>query len=88
MKKADGSACESPAENAEVFRSFFEGLYGLEEVVDFSVLDDLEQLPVLHHLDNLPPDSEITKAVQRLNLSSPGKSKITAAMAKSLLLDP
>ena len=27
MKKSDGSLCTTPEENAEVFRSHFEGLY-------------------------------------------------------------
>ena len=90
MKKPDGNGgwttAESPAENAQMLGdSFAELLSRKEGVLDDEILDWIEQQPTMHDLDRDPDDDEIEKAVRRLNLSSPGKSKVSAAMVKALL---
>ena len=61
MKKPDGSVCNSTEENADVFKTHFEELFGQLSEVDASVLDLLEQLPVRQGLDHLPTDEEFEK---------------------------
>ena len=80
MKKSDGSLCTTPEENAEVFRSHFEGSPEYDE----SVLDLLQEIPVTAS-DATPSDEEIRKATTMLRNTAPGNSGIPAQLWKALL---
>ena len=86
MKKEGGGHCVTPQENAEVFSSFFQGLYGREAEVDESALDGIEQQEVMVELDEAPTVADVIEAVKRLNNSTPGESQISAQMLKTLLV--
>ena len=62
MKKPDGSLCETPEENAEVFRQHFENLYSTIPNTDESVLEHVEAVLIPPALDALPDNEEIRKA--------------------------
>ena len=47
LKKADGTTCKSPEENAEVFKSHFNKVYNREPKFDHTVLDALPRHPIL-----------------------------------------
>ena len=86
MKKPDGSTCQTPEENAEVFRAHFETLYGRTPDFDCSVLDMLQQQEVVNGCDEMPSDDEIrTAATQKLRDSGPGDSGLCAQAWKCLL---
>ena len=84
MKKPDGSLCTTPAENAEVFRSHFEQLYGRPPEFDASVLDLLQQQPSAANCDNPPTSDEIRDAMRRLKNKAPGESGLTPQAWKVL----
>ena len=46
MKKPGGSLCETPEENAEVFRAHFEALYSSIPNTDESVLDHVKPISI------------------------------------------
>ena len=85
MKKPDGSKCQSPAENAEVFKTHFESLYGRTANFDPSVIDLLKQHPVATDCDHAPTDDEIKNAIKKLRDSGPGDSGLCAQAWKCLL---
>ena len=84
MKKPDGSLCTTPEENAEVFRSHFEGLYTTTPDFDESVLDLLQEIPITAS-DATPTDEEIRKATMKLRNTAPGNSGLSAQLWKALL---
>ena len=84
MQKADGTRCSSAEENAEVFADHFKSLYEREPVSDASVLDSLEQRPVVPGLDHRPTDDEIRHALARLRNTAPGESGLAAPLWKAL----
>ena len=88
MKKADGSLCKTPEENAEVFRVHFEKLFSKTPSYDPTVLEDLPQKPVVEDCDAPPTDEEIAKAVKQLKNSGPGESGVNAKVWKCLLKSP
>ena len=84
MTKDDGSKCTSSAENAEVFRSHFEKLYGRQPTYDLTVLDLLVQQPIITGCDHLPTDEQVEKAMKKLKNSAPGDSGLTPQAWKAL----
>ena len=85
MQKADGTRASTPEENAAVFKSSFEKLYGRAASFDPSVLDSLPQLLTAPDLDHIPTDIEIRTAVRRLNNTAPGESGVPAPLFKALI---
>ena len=77
MKKADGSKCSTSAENAEVFRTHFEKLYGRTPVFDETVIDLLEQKATLTNVCHTPSDEEIHKVTNHLKNNPPGESGLS-----------
>ena len=84
MKKADGSLCNTPAENAEVFRNHFEQLYGRPPVYDETVLEMLAQQPSALNCEHPPTSDEIRQAVSKLKNKAPGESGLTPQVWKVL----
>ena len=85
MRKADGTRASTPEENAAVFASHFEQLYGRTPSYDPSVLERLPQHPTAPNLDHPPTDDEIRRAVRRLNNTAPGESGVPAQLFKALV---
>ena len=88
MTKEDGSKCQTPEENAEVFHKHFKKLYNRKATFDVSALDLLDQYPVDHSTSAEPTLEDIRKAIIHLRNNAPGESGITAQMIKSLIKDP
>ena len=84
MKKADGSTCKTPGDNAEVFRSHFEQLYGRAPVYDETVLEMLAQHPTVLNCDHPPTSDEICQATLKLKNKAPGQSGLTPQVWKAL----
>ena len=87
MTKNDGSKWTSAEENAEVFKIHFEQLYDRKPTFDPTVLDLLDQHPVMEGIDYCPTNDEIRKAVNRLKNKAPGESGLTSQMFKCLTED-
>ena len=66
MKHPDGSLCQTPKENSEVFCDDLGTLYGRQPHFDKSALDDLPQRPIFKGCDLLPTDKEIIDATHKL----------------------
>ena len=88
MKNPDGTKCTPPAENAEVFRNHFAQLYNKQPTHRDSIDEQLNQLPIRPEMDDLPTDKEINLAVQQLNNSAEGASRIIAEIYKALATNP
>ena len=84
MKKTDGSTCQTPKENAEVFREHFQKLYEREADYDSTVIDMIHQEAIVEGLDHEPSDEEIKEAVGKLHDSGPGDSGLCAQAWKHL----
>ena len=84
IKKPDGSLCETPEENSEVFRTHFEVLYSSIPNTDESLLDHVKPISIPAN-DALPPEDEIRKATQSLHNTAPGNSGLPAQLWKALL---
>ena len=84
MRKPDGTLACTPEENAAVFASHFEELYGVTQPLDRSVLDLLPQRAVLAGIDGDPSDKEIKWALGRLHDTGPGPSGLPARVWKAL----
>ena len=84
MKKADGSLCKTPEENAEVFREHFHKLYSLPPRCDLSVAETIPQRPVVQGCDHPPTDEDIHCAIAKLKENAPGESGIPAKIWKIL----
>ena len=87
MTKENGTSCQTPEENAEVFHKHFDKLYNRNATFDLSILDLLDPLPT-DQSTSLPPNSnEIRTAIQHLRNNAPGESGLTAQMFKSIITD-
>ena len=84
MTKEDGTKCSSPEENAEVFRSHFERLYGRADSIDATILNLLEQHKVAQDCVHIPTDKEIIVAVRKLK-NAPGESGITPQVWQAVI---
>ena len=87
MYKEDGTKCQSPEDNAEVFKKHFEKLYNKPSNSDPSILDHLEDSPIDDPLGFTPSIEEVRSAINHLKNNSPGESGITAQMFKSIAQD-
>ena len=87
MTKEDGSKCKNPQENAEVFKTHFQKLYGRTPHFDESVVDLIEQKPILNDLHRTPSEEEILVATNHLKNKSPGESGLNPQMFKVLVTD-
>ena len=87
MKKSNGTICQSPAENAEVFRQHFMQLYQRNPVYEESVLDMLQQHPIAEGHAHPPNDDEIRWATKKLKNKAPGESGICSQAWKALIED-
>ena len=87
MKKPDGSICQSPEENADVFFNHFKSLFDQEGSYDPRVLDELSQHPIYEGYDHPPTDEEIQNAILKLKNNAPGESGVMAQLLKALLND-
>ena len=85
MTKPDGLKCQTPAENAEVFRKHFDSLYGWSANFDTTVIDLLKQHDVAEDCAHVPTDNEIKTAVRKLRDTRPGDSGLCAQAWKCLL---
>ena len=85
MTKPDGSKCQTPTENAEVFRKHFDSLYGRSANFDPTVIDLLKQHDVAEDCAHVPTDNEIKTAVRKLRDTGPGDSGLCAQAWKCLL---
>ena len=71
IKRSDGTICNTPEENAEVFQSHFQALFDREATYDESVLEELPQYPIHEHCDYRPTDEEIRAATRKLKNNAP-----------------
>ena len=72
VRKEAGSRCKSNEENAQVFREHFKKLAERVPMYDKSVLELLQQEPVISGFDHLPTDDKILNAVYSLKNNAPG----------------
>jgi hypothetical protein len=100
FRKADGRLATSDAENLEVYAPYCKKLYNRESSFDPTVLDELEQKPIIHDLSDLPTDDEIKAGIAKLKSGKSGgfgqpaealkiatDSKEGFAIVKGFLLD-
>ena len=85
MKRSDGTICNTPVENAEVFQSHFQTLSDREAIYDESALEELPQYPIHQHWNYRPTDEEIRAATRKLKNNAPGESGIMPQVLKCLL---
>ena len=88
MKKTDGSVCQTPKENADVFFNHFKNLFDQEGSYDPTVLDELPQHQIQEGYDHHPTDEEIRKAILKLKNNAPGESGVMSQPLKALLNHP
>ena len=84
MPKEDVTKCKSSEENAQVFKEHFKKLYERVPIYDSSVLELLQQEPVISGVDHLPTDEEILKVMNSLKNNAPGESGFTSQMFKAI----
>ena len=85
MPKEDGTRCKGSEENAQVFKEHFKKLYERVPRYDRSVLELLQQEPVISGVDHPTTDEEILKAVNSLKNNAPGESGLTSQMLKDIV---
>jgi hypothetical protein len=85
MKKPDGSTCVTAEENAGVFYDHFDKLYGRTPTYDDSVLNLLNDQPVVPGYDHTPSDKEIKIATRKLRNKAPGDSGLCPQAWKALI---
>ena len=78
MRKEGVTRCKSSEKNAQVFKEHFKKLYEHVPIYDRSVLELLQQEPVISEVDHPPTDEEILKAVNSLKNNAPGESGFTS----------
>jgi hypothetical protein len=78
---------QTPEENADVFREFFEAQYKRKPTGRLSAADLLPQLPVFADAGRVPSHGEVRRAVKKRNLSGPGHTGNNAAAWKALLVN-
>ena len=61
MNRSDGTICNIPEENAEVFQSYFQKRFNRDAIYDESVLKELPQYHIHQHciIDQLTKKSEL-----------------------------
>ena len=85
MKRSDGTICNTPEENAEVFQSYFQKLFDREAIYDEFVREELPQYHI-HQLCNYrPTDEEIRVANRKFKNNAPGESGKMPQVLKCLL---
>ena len=85
MWKEDSTGCKSSEENAQVFVKHFKKLYERVPMYDRSVLEFLQQEPVICRVDHGPADDEILKVVNILKNNAPGESGLSSQMLKAIV---
>ena len=86
MQKEDGTRCKCSEENAQVFKEHFKKLYEHVPIYDRSVLELLQQEPVISSVDHPPADEEIFKPVISLIKNNAlGESGLTSQMFKAIV---
>ena len=88
MQKEDGTKATTAEENAGVFASHFEKLYGRAPTFDASMPDLLKQRPLVADADGDPTDDDIHRALSKLHDTAPGDSGLPAALWKALGATP
>ena len=66
LKQPDGSTCQTPKENADVFFNRFKSLFNQEGSYDPTVLDELPQHQIHEGYDHPPTNEEIRNAILKL----------------------
>ena len=84
QKKTDGSVCQTPKENADIFFNHFKNLFDQERSYDPTVLDGLPQYQIQESYDHHPTEEEIRK----LKDNAPGESGVMSQPLKALLNHP
>ena len=72
MNRSDGTICNTPEENAEVFQSYFQKLFDREAIYDEFVLEELPQYHIHQHCNYRPTDEEIRAATRKFKNNAPG----------------
>lgn len=89
LKKADGTWCEGPVENAKRFAEHFGKVLDIPSEWDSSVLELIEQRPVQGHMNKCPPVAEVKKAAAKMRGGKAcGDSKVPPEFVKALMRDP
>ena len=84
LRKPDGSLCNTPNDNADIFHNHFNNLFQAAAPTDPSLLNDLEQLNIQEEGGEIPSDTEIMAAIKKLNNTSPGISGINSSIWKTI----
>ena len=71
MRKEDGTYCKSSEENAQVFQDHLKKLFECVPVYDRSVLELLQQEPVISGVDHPPTNNDILKPANSLKNNTP-----------------
>jgi len=88
LKRKSGEVCVGAKENAERFGEHFEELYLRAEGFDASAIDCIPKHEVDEEGGRVAGEKEVVmQAVQRLNVSSPGCSGVSAAAVKAAMED-
>ena len=85
MRKEKGTRCKSNEENAQVSEEHFKKLYERIPIYYRSVLELLQQEPVISGIDHPPTDEEILKVVNSLKNNASGESELTSHMFKAIV---
>ena len=92
MRDRSGQLIADPHAQKERWKEHFSELYSKPSEVSNSAFSAIEQLSVLHELDELPTISDLEKALDRLAPGkSPGEDEITPDLikrCKTALLKP
>ena len=83
IKKEDGTTCDTPEDNAGVFRRNFVALYKREPPFDAKALDSLEQRAEAGR-GEVPSEEEIDKAIRKLKNTKPGISGLSSELFRAL----
>ena len=85
MRKEDGTRCKSCEENAQFFKEHFKKLYERVSICDRSVLELLQQEPVISGVDHPPTNEESLISGNSLENNAPGESGLTSQMFKAIV---
>ena len=84
LRKADGSLCTTPEENASTFHAHFKNVYQHKPSFDPTVMNVIPQKTYAVAADTSPTDTEIKEAIKSLNNTAPGPSGIRSNIWKTL----
>lgn len=80
-----GVEAKNDADNVKILREHYHNLFNCCAEIDLSVLDNIPEHEVQHHMGNVSTRTEIKKAVWRMaNDKAPEKSGLTTDMLKNL----